>query len=215
MTGGVSGMITSSAIKVPPGTGVVDFEILDEKAAQLFTNKGDLASQKYIAYPEGDMTLMKQGVKQVHSIRAGTCFLAIKNPSSLNKIIVTVEAVALVAERSPEQERATLIGNIAWKTYERGDIDQALELSKKAIGIYHDLDFAWANIGLIQLTKRELVAAVDSYAIAAALIKQSDNPDRIFRAVIKDLDDLNVQVPNLAGLLDVRQSPVLSSGLKF
>jgi len=90
---------------------------------------------------------------------------------------------------TPEQEKGKTFGNLGWKAYENGELEKAIEYSKKALTYDGSLGFVKANLGLFSLIKGEEVNATDYYIDAISDIKTNKMTAKHYlEAVIGDIN---------------------------
>lgn len=108
---------------------------------------------------------------------------------------------------SPEKEKATNYGNLGWKSFENGEIDKCIVLSKKALTIEQNIGWIKANLGLCYLIKSQETIATDYYIEALSDIKAlkvSSQRKQYLQAVINDIDNANKIYPNFKGSPAIR-----------
>lgn len=210
VTGGLaSSAINTAGIKIPSGSASIDVYLLSSQWVNSFLEKADTKGVSIPIITEGSVQNTRQAAVKIDDVKEGTWYLALKNPSETDGINIFIEVVAIVEEKmqaSPEETKAIFYGNLGWKAYDRGDYDQCLELSKKAIEIYPDLGYVWANVGLVQLIKGDYITAVESYAKAMELYKAIDKREFYIRETIKDIDNAIKKHGDLQGAKDIRDS---------
>lgn len=104
------------------------------------------------------------------------------------------------SKNSPEQEKGMTYGNLGWKAFENGELDKAIEYSKKAISYDNNLGFVKANLGLFMLIKGDEATATDYYVDAISDIKQNKmTAKRYLEAVIDDINQAIRKYSNIKG----------------
>lgn len=98
---------TISAIKVPEGDASVDIYLMDQYNSNLFLSKVDLNGNSFKQYSEGMVENTKQALVRVDDVKAGTWYLGIRNPSSLNALNISLEVVA-ITEKEVEIQNSIL-----------------------------------------------------------------------------------------------------------
>lgn len=103
-------------------------------------------------------------------------------------------------KKTPEQEKGMTFGNLGWKAYENGELDKAIEYSKKALTYDNSLGFVKANLGLFMLIKGDEITATDYYIDAISEIKQEKMTAKHFlEAVVDDINQAIRKYSNLKG----------------
>lgn len=198
----------ADAILTPTGAGVCDIYLMDRNNADAFLNKVDNWGGSYNYQVSGSRLNFKNGTVQVRDITSGSWCLGFKNPSATQGISITFEVVAIVEEtkiieKTENETKAEMFGELGWKSYERGEYDKCIELSKKALELNPNLGWVHNNIGLVHLIKGDYISAIDSYSTAITLFKKSDNPNHWFNESIKDLNALIMKHGQLEGANDI------------
>ncbi len=201
-----SGIASSavSAIDVPEGVATADIYLIDQTNLQPFLNKVG-----YKHYAEGMAENTKQAVVKVDDIRAGSWYLGIMNPSSMNGINLNIEIVAITETRSAisksdAQQKSELYGGLGWTQFKNGNYAKCIEYSDKANAEF-ELGWVLANKGLCQLMTDKESDAMETYINALTLIKKQPNPDYVLGEIIKDIDNAKKLNPNLSGANEIKQ----------
>ena len=203
-----------SKFEVPEGTSSIDVYLCDKINIDKFERKIDNLGGTYSYYREGTVENTRNGIIQIDDYTNGTWYLGIKNPSSLDAANVTIEVVALVEkttiiEKSENQTKAELYGNLGWTQFENGNHKKCIEYSNKA-NEYFELGWVYANIGLAQLVLGKESDAMEAYVNAITLIKKQNNSEYIFSEIIKDLQKEMFKNPSLSGASDICKLILLS-----
>ncbi|PZR01580.1 MAG: hypothetical protein DI539_28375, partial [Flavobacterium psychrophilum] len=204
---GISGL-TANDIKIPEGVSVVDAMVLDAPNNDLFLSKADLQGKRCLMLAEGSADNTKQAAVKIDDVTAGTWFLALKNPSALNAVYVKVEVVAIVEEilpPSPGRDKAMMLADLASKAYRSGDMEKSMELNNRALSYDSTQGWIWGNIGLIQLTKNDYLAAVDAYINAVELSKADPEYGTCLQRMIQDLNSLIKSQGNTEGAKEIKE----------
>jgi hypothetical protein len=90
---GMTAAALKKGLNVPSGSSSIDIYTTDQVGGNLFLNNNEF---RYL--PEGSVENTRQGVIDINDINTGTYYLAIKNPSELNGVNITIEVVAIVEE---------------------------------------------------------------------------------------------------------------------
>jgi tetratricopeptide (TPR) repeat protein len=107
-------------------------------------------------------------------------------------------------EKTEEQKKGVTFGNLGWKAYENGDIDKAIEYSKKALEKDNSLGFVQGNLGLFYLIKNDELTAMDYYIDAISNIKKDRlNAKNTFKALIDDINEALKKYPDLKGYKEI------------
>jgi uncharacterized protein (TIGR02145 family) len=87
------------------------------------------------------------------------------------------------------QETSSQYWNLGWYSYEWGDIDKAIEYSKKSIELNPKAGMVYGNLGLFYLVEGDLETANDYYSQALKIIQLNEDGEakENFRAIINDL----------------------------
>jgi tetratricopeptide (TPR) repeat protein len=196
-----SGLSTAIAshIQIPPGVNCVDVLVLPTECRDAFLRKED---NKWRLFEDISVHNAKQAVQPIENNYGKSFYLGLRNPSALNGVNIIIEVVAIVEETTTENDKGMLYGNLAWKAFEKGDLDKCLELSKKALTYNPNLTFVKFNIAYVHLIQ-EKDEAVDEYISAMADLKNDINPKRNMLGVLKDLRNCKLKTPNLKNLDDV------------
>lgn len=103
-------------------------------------------------------------------------------------------------EKSPEQNKGMTFGNLGWKSYENGDLEKAIEYSKKALTFDNSLGFVKANLGLFSLIKGEESSAMDFYVDAITDINKNKlTAKKYLLAVLDDINQASKKYSNFRG----------------
>lgn len=200
--------IAANTILTPSGAGACDIYLMDRDNANAFSKKVDNFGGTYYYQVSGSRENFKDGTVQIKDILTGNWCLGFKNPSSSTGISITFEVVAIVEEtkiieKTETETKAEMFGGLGWKSYERGEYDKCLQLSKKALELNPNLGWVHNNIGLVYLIKEDYISAIDSYSTAITLFKKSSNPNHWFNEAIKDLNALIAKHGQLEGASDI------------
>ncbi|MBK5214539.1 MAG: tetratricopeptide repeat protein [Flavobacteriaceae bacterium] len=200
--------IATSRVKIPEGVAAADIFLLDQRNMNLFLQKVDLNGGTFLQYPEGLVENTKQAIVKVDDIKSGTWYLGIKNPSSVDGINISIEIVAVTETRkrvakTEEQEKAELYGNLGWTNFENGDYAQCVEYCDKAVAEY-ELGWVLANKGLAQLMLDKETEGTETYINAITLVKKQPNPNRVFKEIIKNIDNALKIKPELKGAQEIK-----------
>ncbi len=193
-------------ISVPSGSASIDVYVLDQNNSDLFVNKADLNGGTFYSFRDGTISNTRSGVIQITEMTRGTFYLGLKNPSMWDGININIEVVAITEqmEQMPDQEsEAITIGNLAWKAFERGDIDRCLELSRKAIAMDETLGYVHFNIRLSLLVKGLNSDALDAYTRAITVTRKTSIPKRTFEGAIQDLNNYMSKFPSQSDAQDI------------
>ena len=91
-------------------------------------------------------------------------------------------------------------GNLGWKSYENGDLEKAIEYSKKALTFDNSLGFVKANLGLFSLIKGEESSAMDFYVDAITDINKNKlTAKKYLLAVLDDINQASKKYSNFRG----------------
>lgn len=102
--------------------------------------------------------------------------------------------------KSPEEDKGMTFGNLGWKSYENGDLEKAIEYSKKALTYDNKLGFVKANLGLFMLIKGDENTATDYYVDAISDIRQNKLiAKRSLEAIIDDINQAIRRYSNFKG----------------
>lgn len=200
--------VAISKVKVPKGVAAADIYLLDQRNLNLFLQKVDLNGGTFLQYPEGLVENTKQAIVKVDDIKRGTWYLGLKNPSSINGININIEVVAITETRkaiakTEKQQKAELYGNLGWTNFENGDYSKCVEYCDKAMAEY-ELGWVLANKGLAQLMLDKEIEGTETYINAITLVKKQPNPNRVFREMIKNIDNALKTKPELKGAQEIR-----------
>ena len=207
--------ISEEAVYVPSGSGVCDVLLLDKANADAFYSKVDLSGGTF--FVQTQKINHRNGLIRVKHLLSGDWYIGLRNPSSLEGVSISLEAVAIVqqtrvVELSESQLKAEMFGNLGWKAYEEGEFVKSLELSKKAIEYDPKLGWIHCNIGLVHLILGDYVSAIESYSTAIPLIRNSHDPQYYFIEVINDLEMLVANHPEINGVAAILE--MLNSSLE-
>lgn len=191
----------ASAIDVPSGSGSVDVIVLPTEYRDAFINKED---SKWRLYQDVSLQNAKQAVQSIDNNYGNSFYLGLRNPSAMSGINIMIEVVAVVEETTAENDKGMLYGNLAWKAFERGELDKCVELSKKALTYNPNLCFVKFNIALVHLIQ-EKDEALDEYISAMADLKNDSNPKNALRGALQDIRDYKLKSPRLKNLKDVEE----------
>lgn len=108
---------------------------------------------------------------------------------------------------SSEEQKAVNYGNLGWKSFENGEIDRCIDLSKKALTIDQNMGWVKANLGLCYLIKKQESIATDYYIEALSdinALKVSSQRKQYLQAVIDDIDNAKKIYPDFNGNASIR-----------
>ncbi|MFC4633582.1 hypothetical protein ACFO3O_06665 [Dokdonia ponticola] len=196
-------------LEVPTGVCGIDVYLLDQENVSPFLDKEDLIDGGYSYYLEGTINNTKQAVVEIDEVIANTLYLGLKNPDGFTGVNIILEVVAITEidlskQRYKEEERASLYGTLAWSCFENKDYDKAL-LYCNTSSRYYKLGWVEANKGLTQLVLGDTSKSLDTYIHAIPLIKEQLYPEYVFDEVIKDLENVKNEFPDLEGVTEVMQ----------
>ena len=204
---GLTSAITSN-IKVPQGSYSIDAYLLDQSNSDLFAQKVDNNGGRFSCYRDGVVTNTRQAVVAINNEKQGVYYLGLKNPSAFDGVNITVEVVAIVAEKessTEEQSEAITFGNLGWKAFQRGDYDKCLELSKQALSLDNTLGYVYFNIGLSQLMKGQNSEAIATYTKAIAVAKKTIIPKQTLIGGYNDLKTYFNNIPSKNDAQDIME----------
>jgi hypothetical protein len=197
--GGKVGSSLSSSIKVPKGSGSADVFVLPPKHRDAFKSKQE-DSWKYI--PDISLLNTLQAVQYIDKKYGSSFYLGLRNPSSLTGVGITIEVVAIVEEANLNHDKGISYGNLGWRAFERGDYDQCLVLSEKALTYDPNLYYVKFNIALVSLVQGK-DNCLDLYIETIATINGDKTPKATLTGALKDVTDLKLRSPQLKYIVDV------------
>ncbi len=107
-------------------------------------------------------------------------------------------------EKTEEQKKGVTFGNLGWKAYENGNVDKAIEYSKRALEKDNSLGFVQGNLGLFYLIKNDEMTAMDYYIEAISNVKKDKvNAKNTFKGLIEDITEAVKRYPDLTGYKDI------------
>lgn len=107
-------------------------------------------------------------------------------------------------KKTAEEEKGLTYGNLAWRSYENGELDKAIELSLKALQFDKTLGFVHANLGLFALLKNDQTKAFEYYIDAISYLKKDKvNGKESFKAVIEDIYAAKQKYPTFDGYQEI------------
>jgi len=119
-----------------------------------------------------------------------------------NDCVQTLEG----GEKTEEQQKGKTYGSLGWKAYENGEIDKAIDYSKKALLKDNSLGWVHANLGLFCLIKNDELTATDYYIEAIIFIKKDIlNAKNTFKEIIADINNALIKYPELKGYKEILQ----------
>jgi tetratricopeptide (TPR) repeat protein len=197
-----------SSIDVPRGSSSVDVYLCDNKNIDLFRSKVDNNGGTYYFIPEGSVENTRQAVVEINDVTSDTWYLGLKNPSSLEGVNITIEVVAITKkiikkEKSAEEKKSELYGNLGWTHFLKNDYLKCIEYSNKANANFK-LGWVYANKGLAQLMLGKDQEATETYIDAITLIKKQSQPRYVFNEIIKDLDNVLKVNSELKGANEIK-----------
>jgi tetratricopeptide (TPR) repeat protein len=121
----------------------------------------------------------------------------------LNKIIgeyYKVCAEKIDGAETEEQKKGITYGNLAWDHYENGNLDKAIEYSKKALELHKDLGWVQTNLGLFYLIKGDDATATDYYIEAIFDLKNDKLGGKDYlKAAMDDINNARKKYPEMKG----------------
>ena len=98
--------------------------------------------------------------------------------------------------------KALFYGNSGWYAYERKEYDSAIGYYKKSLAL-DDSPMMYANMGLVQLVKKNNTDAIDNYAKAIFYSERRKKTKEFFTYIVEDLQnyELRVEKSNLSQFL--------------
>lgn len=107
-------------------------------------------------------------------------------------------------EKTEEQKKGATIGGMGWSAYENGDIEKAINYSKKALEYDSTLGWVHGNLGLFYLIKNDELTALEFYLDAITQIKKDKiNAKEYFSEIIKDIENAKQKYPELQGYKEI------------
>jgi len=85
-----------SKIQVPAGSLGIDSYLLLENSRIPFLEKWDQNGGTFNYTIQGSTENTKQAIVRINNIKSGRCYIGLRNPSSLDAVIVTIEVTAIV-----------------------------------------------------------------------------------------------------------------------
>ncbi|MFS4469580.1 tetratricopeptide repeat protein [Maribacter sp. 2210JD10-5] len=198
-----------SKINVPTGEAHADIYLCDELNIDEFIKKVDNHGGTYSFYREGTVKSTKQAVVQIDDITSGTWYLGIKNPSTSTGLNINIEVVAIVEERTiiektENQQKAELYGNLAMSHYNNGEYEKCIEYCDKAI-LEYELGQVLVNKGLALLMIGKESEATELFIDAISVIKKEPNSGQTIEWAIKCLDNIILFNWNLKSARNIRK----------
>jgi hypothetical protein len=192
LTLGPAGLSRSllSSLEIPPGSGSVDIYLLDSKNEKLFLSKADQNGSTFSYFQEGSVENTRDGIVDITHNISGTRYIGLRNPSMMDAVNVSIEVVALVEVdlgMTEQESRSEVLGNLGWKAFERGDYDNCIELSKKALTLDNAEAYLYFNIALCLLIKGQSADASEIYSKGIAMAKKSTEPKENLASAVDDL----------------------------
>jgi tetratricopeptide (TPR) repeat protein len=109
-------------------------------------------------------------------------------------------------EKTEDQQKGQTYGSLGWKAYENGELDKAIEYSKKALEKDNTLGWVHANLGLFYLIKNDELKATDFYIDAISNIKKDKlNAKNTFKEAIADINNALTKHPEIKGYIEILQ----------
>lgn len=188
-----SGMtaLVASALFTPTGSSACDVYLMDASNANAFLAKLDQKGGSYQSIQSAERLNIRNGVVQIKDVKAGRWFLALRNPSASEGIVINIEVAAIVEEKDASaQQKSSLYGTMGWDAYKDGDIERCIDFSKKALALDNTLGWVKLNLGLCYLLKGEQETAANYYVDAIADIKRLPNTFAIQKHLQAGIDDI-------------------------
>lgn len=194
----------SRQITNPSGANICDVYLFrDLNNANAFEEKVDLYGGTFYYYGNYSMKRVSEGTKYIKTKTPSKLYLGFKNPSSTTGVYINFDVVAKIeeikiVERTQDESKAEMFGNLARSSYELAEYQKSLELCKKALEYNPNLGRVHNIMGLIYLIKGDFISAIDSYTTAITLFNKSEDPEQSFFDAEKDL----IKLINKHGQLD-------------
>ena len=103
-----------------------------------------------------------------------------------------------------DEENSNKYWELGWKAYEWGEIEIAIDYSKKSIAIDNTLGAVYANLGLFYLIKRDIITANEYYNKAIVNIKKdTENAKYYFKSSIDDINAAITKYPTINGTNEI------------
>ncbi len=164
--------------------------------------------------------LISNGVQEKTAIDLSNCIInklvEQKTPEDLNNLSeseyseiitkISEECVQILqgGAKTEEQQKGATYGSLAWKAYKNGELDKAIDYSKKALEKDNTLGWVQANLGLFFLIKNDELTATDYYIDAISNIKKDKlNAKNTFQEVIDDINNAIKKYPDLKGYKEI------------
>ena len=199
------------AVQIPDGSNSVDIYLCDTDNINKFLSKEDQSffGGSYSYIPEGTVQNTKQALVHIDDVKSGTVYLGLKNPSAMDGMNISIEVVAIVKtetkiEKSDNQQKAELYGNLGWKQYANGNYEKSVEYYNKSKS-YQELGWVLTNIGLSQLMLSKEIEAMETFVNAITLIKKQPNSNYFLREAVQQLDSILTSNPNYVAVSDIKQ----------
>lgn len=123
--------------------------------------------------------------------------------SVINKIVdeyYTLCSNKIDGTETEEQKKALTYGNLGWEHYQNGNIDKAIDYSKKALELHKDLGWVQTNLGLFYFIKGDDVTATDFYIDAIIDLKADKLRGKGYlKAAIDDITNAHNKYPEMKG----------------
>lgn len=99
-----------------------------------------------------------------------------------------------------EQKKGITYGNLGWQHYENGNLDKAIEYSKKSLELHKDLSWVQTNLGLFYFIKGDDLTATEYYIEAILKLKNDQvNGKNYLKAAIDDINNAVKKYPEMKG----------------
>ncbi len=113
-------------------------------------------------------------------------------------------------EKTEQQKKGVTFCNLGWTQYENGNLDTAIEYSKKGLTFDNTLGYAKANLGLFYLIKADESTATDYYVDAISDFNNNKiSAKKSFEDAVDDIDKALVKYPTMKGYKSIRDLLVL------
>ena len=202
-----------SLAATPSGGEMCDIYLLDKENSKRFLAKEDHAfvGKGFVYQREGTKENFNSGNVAIKSIKNGTWYLGISNPTALSGMYVSVEIAAIIKMKRklevPENvQKASLYFNLAQQQFNDSNYDKCLEYCQKAIELNAANPLSYFKIGLCKIVLGDSTNPIDDYIAGITLAaKMSETARSVLNIALNEIKKVSIQNDNAKDLIEVKR----------
>jgi tetratricopeptide (TPR) repeat protein len=209
--------IAINLLSTPSGGEICDVYLLDEENKRKFMAKEDqiLGGKKPFDHEaEGFRPQFNSGTVIINSIKTGTWYIGLKNPSATAGMYVTIEIAAITKKKvkievntevAEGSSKANSYRTLAEEEFNNGNYSKSIEYSKKILELFPKSPIAHFRIGNCNILLNKSSDALDNYITGISLTSNNPEAVKMLNNALNQLNRIQSQNPNVQGFEDIKK----------